>query len=189
MTVRKSTASENEIISTTRCWVEQVIIGMNFCPFAKQVFLNERIHFQTENSKGIESCLQSLISECRRLDENENIETTLLVFSQTFQHFDDFLDLIEIANALLCDMGYEGVYQLAHFHPDYCFEGSDDSDPANYTNRSPWPTLHLIREASIEKVLKHFPEPEKIPERNVEYARELGINKFKALLNSCSKKN
>jgi len=188
MTACNSTSLDDKIILATRCWVEQVIIDMNFCPFAKQVFLDERIHFQVDNCNDLESCLQSVISECQQLDNNNDIETTLLIFTHAFQVFDDFIEVIEIANALLCDMGYEGIYQLAHFHPDYCFEGNDDSDPANYTNRSPWPTLHLIREASLEKALEHYPEPEKIPERNIKRAGEMGINKLRALLNECSGK-
>ena len=187
MTANKN-INDDTVITATRNWVEQIIIGLEFCPFAKREFLNNRVCFQVSCAQNLEDCLHTLIYECQRLDNNPDIETTLLIFPDGMQIFDDFLDLTELANALLTDSGYEGIYQLAHFHPDYCFEGSDDSDPANYTNRSPWPTLHLIREASLEKVLEHYPEPEKIPEKNIERAREMGINKLKALLGECSGK-
>lgn len=99
------------------------------------------------------------------------------------ESFDDFLDAVEIGDELMLAQGYEGVYQLASFHPDYCFEGSDEEDAANYTNRSPYPMLHLIREASIEKALAHYPkDPDLIPETNVKLARKLGLQKMQTLL-------
>ncbi|MDH5711889.1 MAG: DUF1415 domain-containing protein, partial [Gammaproteobacteria bacterium] len=114
-------------------------------------------------------------------------ETTLLVFAEGFKDFGDYLDLVELAQDLLADQGYEGIYQIASFHPDYCFADAELDDAANYTNRSPYPMLHLIREASMEKALAHYPEPEKIPERNVEYARELGLEEMQRQLEACCK--
>jgi len=186
MTVNTSTDDSSNIINATRCWVEQVIIGQNFCPFAKREFISNRIHFQLSHAQDHEACLHDLINECLRLDQDADIETTLLTFACCMTDFDDFLDLIALANALLQDQGYEGTYQLAHFHPDYCFADSDNDDPANYTNRSPWPTLHLIREASLEKVLKNYPHPEQIPENNISRARETGLEKMRAMLSACS---
>ncbi len=90
-----------------------------------------------------------------------------------------------IANALIEKQGYEGIYQLASFHPDYCFEGVEQDDASNYTNRSPYPMLHLIREASLEKVLAHYPDPEKIPVRNIAYTQEMGQASLQHLLDSC----
>jgi len=91
------------------------------------------------------------------------------------ENFDDYLDFLEISNQLLIDQGYEGVFQLASFHPDYCFADTSPDDPANYTNRSPWPMLHIIREASLEQVLQNYPNPEDIPQRNIDYCRQLGL--------------
>ncbi|MBV1875114.1 MAG: DUF1415 domain-containing protein, partial [Cycloclasticus sp.] len=97
----------------------------------------------------------------------------------------DYLDFAAVADALLIDEGYEGIFQLATFHPDYCFDGQKQDDASNYTNRSPYPILHLIREASIETALKNVASPDKIPSRNIEFAREKGLDEMQALLKSC----
>jgi hypothetical protein len=102
------------------------------------------------------------------------VETTLLVLTEGLEDFDDYLDLLEIAEALLADRGYEGTFQLASFHPDYVFADAEPDDPANFTNRSPYPMWHLLREAGLERALEHHPDPEGIPARNVEAMRELG---------------
>jgi len=133
----------------------------------------------------LDICLEALVEEMALLDSDTAIETSLLIFTQSVIEFDSFLDCIELANALLIEQGYEGVYQLASFHPDYCFEGEQDNDPANFTNRSPYPMLHLIREASIERALQHYPDPESIPERNIELARSKGLATMRLLLESC----
>ncbi|HFD87698.1 MAG TPA: DUF1415 domain-containing protein, partial [Gammaproteobacteria bacterium] len=162
-----------------------VIVGHNFCPFAKAVLDADRVHVAVIENSDFETCLEKLVLECERLDNDPAIETTLVVFPQAANNFDDFLDFIDLAEQLMATLGYEGVYQLAHFHPDYQFEGLTPEDPANYTNRSPYPTLHLIREASLEKALENYPQPEKIPERNIEYARKLGMETLAKQLASC----
>jgi hypothetical protein len=133
----------------------------------------------------MEMCLENLIDECARLDENENIETTLLIYPKAFANFDEYLDFVEIAERLLEVEDYEGIYQLASFHPNYCFEGSNENDAANYTNRSPYPMLHLLREESLEKALETYPNPENIPENNIKLTRELGLQKLKETLAAC----
>lgn len=129
--------------------------------------------------------LESLIIEAEHLDSQSETETTLIIFSEAYQDFDDFLDMLAIAEDVLIEQGYEGIYQLASFHPDYCFADADIQDPANYTNRSPYPMLHLIREASIEQVLENYPDPEQIPERNMRITRELGERYLQQLLAGC----
>ena len=166
-------------------WLKQVIIGFNFCPFAKREFDRGSIRFSVIRDSQLEACLQGLIDECILLDKDTDIETSLLIFPKAFSEFDDFLDFVDLANALLVEQGYEGTYQLANFHPDYCFEGSDENDAANYTNRAPYPMLHIIREASLENALKNYPDPETIPERNIALARKTGLEKMQQLLASC----
>jgi hypothetical protein len=179
---------------STRKWVEEVIVGLNFCPFAKREVVRNSIRYTLLNVSGqapqdkrdvFFKALDALLDEFRYLDQNEKCETTLVIFPELLTDFEDFLDFLMFAEKLLLDEGYEGVYQLAHFHPDYCFEGSEESDPANYTNRSPYPTLHIIREASMEKVLANISNPEEIPERNIRLARDLGKEKLTALLKAC----
>lgn len=172
-------------ISETKKWLKNVVIAHNICPFAERVFQNGGIHFEVENSTDIETCLENLVAECERLDENETIETTLLIYAKAFADFDEYLDFLEVAQALLDAQDYEGVYQLASFHPNYCFDGSLENDAANYTNRSPYPMLHLLRESSLEHALTHYPNPEMIPENNVKLTRELGLEKMKETLAAC----
>ena len=175
-------------IAETKKWLESVVIAHNICPFAKRVFDEGKIHFQVDNATDVEICLENLLDECARLDENEAIETTLIIYPKGFTDFDEYLDFVEIAGALLEAEDYEGIYQLASFHPNYCFEGSNENDAANYTNRSPYPMLHLLREDSLEKALAHYPNPETIPENNIKLTRELGLEKMRAMLASCVEK-
>ena len=108
-----------------------------------------------------------------------------MIYDNAFISFDDYLDFLELAEALLLEQDYEGIYQLASFHPDYCFEGAKQDDPANYTNRSPYPMLHLLRESSIELALASYPHPENIPQKNIKSLRELGLTKIQSLLAGC----
>jgi hypothetical protein len=179
------TPSDEKLVECTRRWIESVIIACDFCPFAGREFARNSIHYRVIRTAGIEHCLELLIEECVLLDAEADVETSLLLFPDGFGDFDDFLDLVGIADALLADQGYEGVYQLASFHPDYCFADQDGNDPANYTNRSPYPTLHLLREASLERVLGDHPDPDLIPQRNIAFARRQGLEKMRALLAAC----
>lgn len=171
----------NPVITETQLWLERVVFGLNFCPFARPVFEQGKIHFQVSDAQSHECCLEDLMVEAERLDKQSELETTLLIYENSLQDFDDFLDLLEIANDLMSAQGYDGEYQLANFHPDYCFAECDQNDPANYTNRSPYPMLHLIREKSIEQALANYKNPEMIPEINVQRARELGLEKMQSL--------
>lgn len=176
--------NQNQAISATKLWLEQVIIKLNFCPFAKKEYVNNRISYVVSDAQDIENAIACLINECLVLDRNNEIETTLLMFNAAFENFEDYLDLLDVANDTLSSLGYEGVYQLASFHPDYVFEGEGVDDASNYTNRSPLPTLHLIREASMEKVLAIYPKPEEIPINNIELAQNKGSEYFKKLTTS-----
>ncbi len=176
---------EQGVIKQTRCWVKTVIVENNFCPFARRELERGSIRYSVKPDRAAESALKTMIDECVQLDNNEAIETTLLIFPEGFQGFEDYLELVELAEGLLADQGYESVYQVASFHPDYCFAGAEQNDAANYTNRSPYPMLHLIREASLEQALDNYPEPEKIPERNIERARELGLEEMQRRLEAC----
>ena len=171
----------------TEKWLEHFIIGYNICPFAAKVVENKSLYYAMDSANDVVDCLQQLINECHRLDDDKNIETILIIYTDNFTVFDDFLDYLELANSLLAAQNYEGIYQLASFHPLYCFAETEENDASNYTNRSPFPMLHLIREASIEKALQSFPNPESIPARNIELTRSLGLSKLKALLTMTKK--
>jgi len=174
--------SHSEVIEHTKKWLSDIVIGHNFCPFAKREVVKNRVHFHVEASMSLEGCLLSLYEQCCLLDECNDIETTLIMFPLQFKNFDDFLELVDLANHFLVEQGYNGVYQLATFHPEYQFDGEEFDDVSNYTNRSPYPMLHIIRETSMERALKHYPDPENIPVRNIEVARNLGSTYFQQYL-------
>lgn len=177
--------SSEQVIAQTKKWILDVVIGCNLCPFAAREFKRSTIHYQIESSSRPESCLRAFLLECQRLDENPAIETTLLIFPGACQQFDDYLDLVAMAEELLETEGYEGVYQVASFHPDYCFADAAAEDPANYTNRSVYPMLHLLREERLENALANWPDPESIAERNVAFTRKKGLAYMKMLRDSC----
>lgn len=179
------TLSDQSIKNATSAWLKSIIIEYSICPFAKRELKRGSIRFSINHDTEIEQCLQSLMRECGLLDAEPDTETTLLIYADAFAEFDDYLDFLEIAEALLIEQGYEGTYQLASFHPDYCFQGSNPDDAANYTNRSPYPMLHLLRETSIEQAVAGYPDPENIPQRNVELTRKMGLDKMQALLAAC----
>ncbi|HEY4063173.1 MAG TPA: DUF1415 domain-containing protein [Puia sp.] len=176
---------KEQVIEQTKNWIREVVIGCNFCPFAAREVKQNSIHYQVEESGRVDICLQALLSECARLDGDETIATTLLILPNGFGRLGNFLDLVAKAEKLLHRNGYEGIYQLASFQPLYQFAGASPDDAANYTNRSPYPMLHILREAAIDKALAGFPNPEGIPERNIRFAREKGAEYMKMLRESC----
>ena len=175
----------DKIISQTKKWITDVVVGCNFCPFAAREIKQNKVHYQVEPATELSICLESFLQECIRLDKEVMIETTLLIFPNAFQSFDDFLDLVGHAEDILKQKGYEGIYQVASFHPLYRFADSANDDAANYTNRSVYPMLHLLREESIEQAIERYTDPEKIPERNVRFAREKGTAYMKMLKDAC----
>jgi hypothetical protein len=174
-----------EIIAQTKKWVETVVIGCNFCPFAARDVKRGSILYEVEESAELKVCFEKVVLACARLDNDESIETALLIFPNAFEKFSGYLDAVALAEKLLKMHKYTGIYQLASFHPLYRFSKTPAGDAANYTNRSPYPMLHLLRESSIEKALEHYPNPELIPERNTNFAREKGVAYMKALKDSC----
>ena len=185
MAPNKIVVDQVRVILQTKMWLETVVVGFGFCPFASREMDHGRVRYSVIPSGEVFACLQSLLGECRLLDENSSIETALLVFPCGFDDFKDFLALLDLAEKLLVDQAYGGTYQLASFHPLYCFANSTEEDAANYTNRSPYPMLHLLREDSVAKALATFSNPETIPGRNIEFARAFGKENMKAMLAAC----
>lgn len=173
------------VIEQTKKWITNVVIGCNFCPFAAKLIKQQTAYYRVEESMSIASSLASFAEELIRLDNDTNIETTFLIFPNAFKSFTDYLDLVDRAEQLLNQNGYDGIYQVASFHPLYCFAGVKENDAANFTNRSIYPMLHLLREASIDKALLNYKEPEKIPERNINFARQKGMAYMKMLRDTC----
>lgn len=177
--------TSEKVVEQTKKWIMDVVVGLNFCPFASNVAKQQKIFYRVETSNELHICLDTLLQEMIRLDGDHHIETSFVIFPQSFQKFKDYLDLVWLAEKLLKKQGYKGVYQLASFHPQYLFANSKEDDAANYTNRSVYPMIHLLREASIDKALEHYKSPENIPERNIQFAREKGPAYMKMLRDAC----
>lgn len=173
------------VVNHTRTWIREVVIGLSFCPFAAQPFQTEKIRYKVLVQASPQTVLETVIREAYHLDQHTDIETTLILLPEAFSDFMEYLDLLDISEQLLVDQGYEGIYQVASFHPEYQFADTTLDDPANYTNRSPYPMLHLIREDTITRVLENYPDPENIPERNRSVARSKGLVAMMALREAC----
>ncbi|MFD2166589.1 DUF1415 domain-containing protein [Thalassotalea euphylliae] len=173
---------QHPALVATQKWLEDIVIGLNFCPFAKKEFINGTIHYEISTAGQLDKALEVIAEQCQKLMENDDIETTLVIYSLGFRRFEQYLDLVEYANDLLIEFGFEGDIQIASFHPDYVFDGEDEHSPSHYTNRSPYPTIHLIREASMEKVLSVYKDPELIPENNIALTEEKGAAFFRQYL-------
>lgn len=179
-------ASDEAIILAVRKWVETFVVGMNLCPFAKRELVKGRVRFVTTAASTQEELLTVLHAELEVLNADPSVETTLLIHPDVLQDFYDYNDFLSFADSLLVDMALEGTYQIASFHPDYQFGGTHPDDAENYTNRAPYPVLHLLREESLERVIADYPDVDDIPERNIELMNKLGAAKLQALLQSCS---
>ena len=170
------------VIASVRHWVESFVVGLNLCPFAGRELRQERIRFVVTSSTTEAELIASLQAELEWLDINSVIETTLLINPHVLQDFDDYNQFLEAADDLLCALGVDGIYQLASFHPHYQFAGTVVADIENYTNRSPYPMLHLLREQSLERSIASYPDTDQIPLRNIELMKRLGIARLKQLL-------
>jgi len=170
-------------LAQTRAWVERAVIGLNLCPFAKAPQVKGLVRYVESEATDPAALLSDLMSELQRLAKTsaDKLETTLLVHPQVFNDFADFNDFLGVAEDAVADMGLEGVIQVASFHPDYRFEGTTADDITNATNRSPHPTLHLIREDSIDRAVAAFPEAETIYEANMATMERLGAKGWEDL--------
>lgn len=171
-----------QVVEVTQRWLWQVIVKYNICPFARQEIEAQRINYQVCKATAVEDILATVVAECKFLDEHPEVATALVIVPDALADFSDYLDTLDLANQLLRLEGYEGVFQLASFHPAYCFAGEPEDDPANYTNRAPYPIFHILREDELAEVLDNFDQPELIPERNIAFARRKGAAFFERLL-------
>ncbi len=163
-------------IAATEAWLEKAVIGLNLCPFAKAVHVKGQIRYVLADAATPEELLETLMNELQLLSDTpaEKVDTTLIVHPHVLTDFEDYNEFLDVADAALEDMGLEGELQVASFHPDYQFADTDKNDIGNFTNRSPYPTLHLLREESVERAVEAFPEAEAIFDRNIETMEALG---------------
>jgi hypothetical protein len=172
-----------DAIEATRQWVERAVIGLNLCPFAKAVQRKGQVRYVVSEATQPLQLHADLVRELELLRDTgaEQVDTTLLIHPGVLRDFLDFNEFLEVADAAVADLHLEGEIQVASFHPDFQFEGTAADDITNYTNRSPYPTLHLLREASIDRAVAAFPDASAIFETNMETLEKLGIEGWRNL--------
>lgn len=172
----KPAPDHDTIIAATQQWLEKAVIGLNLCPFAKAVHIKNQIRYVVSDAESPEALLELLMDELQLLSDTDpaKVDTTLIIHPGVLQDFEDYNEFLDVADAALEDMQLDGELQIASFHPDYQFAGTDRNDIGNYTNRAPYPTLHLLREDSIDRAVEAFPEAEAIFEKNIETMEKLG---------------
>ncbi|HHG3100299.1 TPA: DUF1415 domain-containing protein [Vibrio parahaemolyticus] len=173
----------NAITQQVDQWLNDVVIGLNLCPFAAKPQRNKQIKIFVSKATQEEALLEDILLQLIELSttEPEKLETTLVVVPNMLQDFWDYNFCIDWVEGLIKQQDWEGIFQVATFHPDYCFGGAAPEDDENLTNRSPYPIFHLIREESMEKVLKHYPDPESIPDTNIARVSALSEEERKKL--------
>lgn len=174
------------ILDATRQWVSEIVIGLNLCPFARRELVKERIRFVATDAGDEEALLMALQAELVNLNEHPEVETTLLVHPEVLRDFADYNEFLAAADGLLEFLELDGIYQIASFHPDYQFGGTGTGDAENYTNRSPYPMLHLLREESLERAIAGYPGTDLIPGQNIELMNRLGEDEMRARLSRLS---
>ena len=178
-----SSTSDDEVIAATRTWLERAVIGLGLCPFARAVHVKNQVRYVVSRAHNSDVLLEHLERELDALADAppEQVDTTLLIHPDVLEDVLDYNDFLELADRVVEELGYAGILQVASFHPRYQFEGTDPDDVTNYTNRSPYPILHLLREASVDQAVAAFPEAERIYEKNIETMKELGKDGWDAL--------
>lgn len=170
------------VLAATRHWLVRAVIGLNLCPFAKGVHTKDQIRYVVSETSDVEGMLAALETELRTLVDTDpdSVDTTLLIFPRAFADFLEFNDTLFFAERLLAQMRLTGELQIASFHPHYQFADTEPGDVENYTNRAPYPILHLLRESSVERATQAFPDAAEIYERNQETMRRLGHEGWRA---------
>ena len=174
---------QNRMVQDTLRWLERAVIGLNLCPFAKAVYVKGQVHCTVSQATNLEALRDDLLQALKDLVAHEPAErdTTLLIIQNLLQDFVDYNDFLNVADDCLLALDLEGEIQIASFHPQYQFAGTDEDDITNFTNRSPYPTLHLIREASIDRAVAAFPDAEDIFEANMATMNQLGLQGWQDL--------
>lgn len=173
-----------EIIEATKTWITNVVIGCNFCPFAAKEVKRNTIFYEVFFEENRNAVLQKLLEIFIKMETDENVETAFLILPNGLDDFETYLDIVFAAEDFLAQKKYEGIYQLASFHPQYLFEGAKETDPENYTNRSPFPMLHVLREESLSKAIDNHPNVDSIPENNIAFAKSKGLAWMKNVASS-----
>ena len=181
----ESLLEASRILAVTRKWVESFVVDLNLCPFAKKELAGNRVRFVVSTADSGELLLTDLQAELELLGGDQRIETTLLIHPDVLQKFVEYNQFLDYADALIEQMTLTGTYQIASFHPDYQFDGTDPMAAENCTNRSPYPMLHLLREKSLEQAIASYPDIEQIPRRNIALMQKLGKEELLKIRKQC----
>jgi uncharacterized protein len=164
------------IITQTKTWITDVVIGCNFCPFAAREVKLNTILYQVFLEEDRGDTMLALLKIFKAMDTDHKVETAFLILPNGLENFNTYLDVVHAAEDFLVQKKYEGIYQLASFHPQYLFAGSTEKDPENYTNRSPYAMLHVLREESLSKAIDNHPNVDSIPQTNIDFAKNKGLD-------------
>lgn len=175
------------IIARTRCWIERVVVELNLCPFARKPYEGGQVRYVVSAAERPEDLLENVQRELEllRATDAAEVETTVLIHPFVLHDFLDYNDFLGIVDALIDEGGYAGEFQVASLHPDYQFAGTQPDDAENYTNRSPYPILHLLREEGLARAIAGYARPDKIPERNIRTLEKLGAARMREILDEC----
>ncbi len=182
-----SEANNETIIARTRCWIERAVIALNLCPFARKPYESGVVRYVVSEARDEEALLADAQAELELLRETDarELETTVLIHPWVLNDFDDYNAFLDVIDALIAHGGFQGEFQVASLHPDYQFAGAGPDDAENYTNRSPYPILHLLREEGVARAVAGYARPDKIPERNIRTVEGLGAERMRELLREC----
>lgn len=174
---------DQQIIDDINQWLDEVVIGLNLCPFAAKPRREKRVRIAISHATDEETLLNDLQAELERLSDTpvDELETTLLAIPDMLENFEDYNDFLDAVDLWVEQFGWEGELQVASFHPQYQFADTEADEPGNLTNRSPWPLLHIIREESLEQAIEHYPDVEGIPERNIKRMEALTADEKRKL--------
>jgi len=179
--------NDDTVIARTRCWIEKAVVALNLCPFARKPYEGEQVRYVVSHAQTPDQLFTDLQHELEHLRQSDPavVETTVLIHPYVLQDFLDYNDFLGVVDELIETGGYAGEFQVASLHPDYRFAGTQPGDAENYTNRSPYPILHLLREAVLARAISTYARPDKIPERNIRLMEQLGAAKMQAMLDEC----
>lgn len=176
---------KRSIVKSTQNWVDCFVIQLNLCPFAKAEIKHNKVRFEVSEANAEEQLLLHLQQELNHLNQHPDVETTLLIHPQVLTEFKDYNNFLNLCDILLEDMQLLGIYQIASFHPEYQFSDTEFNDAENFSNRSPYPMLHLLREQSLEKAISSYPNVDDIPLKNIETLNKLGSKECASRLQHC----
>ena len=176
---------DQRVENAVRQWLQSVVINLNLCPFARKALIRNSVRFTVSEVDREDHLLEVLLEELQLLQNSPNIETTLLIHPRVLSDFTEYNEFLPLVDEFLGQIKLDGIFQIASFHPEYQFAGSEPEDVENYTNRSPYPILHILKEESLDEAIDNYPDVDRIPEINIKRMREMGLDKMQELLRQC----